>query len=77
MDVTIHVPELGITAKRAEIVDNNTDVVNMLMTIYVELFSQSGDRIKVIPVEHKLSGFPIPSLQEQWEIVMPVLEAMR
>lgn len=77
MDVSIVIPELGATATRAEIIDNHADVLNMHMTIAVGLFNAAGDRLKFFTVEHNLTGFPIPSVDEQWQIVMPVLDAMQ
>lgn len=77
MDVLIEIPGLGVIATRAEIIDNHTDVVKMFLTISVGLFNDSGDRLQIVNVDHQLSGFPIPSTEEQWEIVKPVLEAMQ
>lgn len=77
MDVCIEIKEIGATATRAEIIDNHTDVVNMHMTISVGLFSDAGDLLKTVSVDHQLTGFPIPSPDEQWEIVRPVIESMQ
>lgn len=77
MDVSIEVPEVGITANHAEIIDNHTDIPNMLLTIDVGLFSEKGDLLKTLEVNHTLIGFPIPSPDEQWEIVKPTLDAMQ
>lgn len=77
MDVSIQIPELGATANRADIINNHTDVPNMRMTICVGLFNDAGDRLKVFTVDHQLTGFPIPSLDEQWQIVTPVLAEMQ
>lgn len=77
MQVLIKLLDLGATATKAEIVDKHTDVVNMLLTISVGLFSESGDRLKVVTVDHQLSGFPIPSTEGLWRIVAPTLEAMQ
>lgn len=77
MQVLIKLPDLGATATKAEIVDKHTDVVNMLLTISVGLFNDFGDRLKIIDVDHRLTGFPIPSTEEQWQIVSPVLAEMQ
>lgn len=77
IDVSIEIQELSVTATHADIVDNHTDVMQMLMTIYVGLFNDSGDRLKVISIEHQLTEFPIPSLEEQWAIVMPKLDELQ
>ena len=77
MDISIEIPSLGATATRAEIIDNHTDVAKMLMTIYVGLFNDAGDRLKVFTVDRQLTGFPIPSLDEQWQIITPVLADMQ
>lgn len=77
IDVSIEIPELGVFAAHAEIIDNHTDVAKMLMTICVGLFSDSGDKLKVIQVQHQLIGFPIPSIEEQWAIAMPLIEKMQ
>lgn len=77
MDVSIQIPQLGATATRADIINNHTDVAKMLMTICVGLFSDSGDKLKVIQVQHQLTGFPIPSIEEQWAIAMPLIEEMQ
>lgn len=77
MDVSIQIHQLGATATRADIINNHTDVAKMLMTICVGLFSDSGDKLKVIQVQHQLTGFPIPSIEEQWAIAMPLIEEMQ
>lgn len=75
MHVAIEIPETGAIATVADIVDNHTDVVNMLLTIYVGLFNDEGDKLHVLPVDHKLTGFPIPDVDEQWQIVTPTINA--
>ncbi len=77
MDISIDFPDIGSTATRAEVIDNHTDVIKMLMTIYVGLFNASGDRLKVIIVDHHINSFPIPSIDEQLEIVKPAIEALK
>lgn len=77
MDVSIEIPELGVTATRAEIIDNHTDVMNKLMTICVGLFNNAGDRLKFFTIEHQITEFPIPSIDEQWQIVKPAIDAMQ
>lgn len=77
MDVSIQIPQLGATATRADIINNHTDVQNMRMTICVGLFNDAGDRLKTILVDHQLAKFPIPSHEEQWQIVSPVLAEMQ
>ena len=77
MNVKIEIPDLGVCASRAEIVDTSTDVITMQMTIHVDLYSGSGDRLKTILVDHQLAKFPIPSHEEQWQIVAPVLAEMQ
>lgn len=77
MDVSIQITELGATATRADIINNHTDVPNMRMTICVGLFNDAGDRLKVFTVDRQLTGFPIPSLDEQWQIITPVLADMQ
>lgn len=71
--VAIEVPNSGAIATAADIVDNHTDVVNMKMDISVGLFNDAGDRLHTIVVEHKITQFPIPSIEEQWDIVMPTI----
>lgn len=76
IDVLIEIPETGAVATKAEIVDNHTDVAAMLMTVAVGLFNDAGDKLKTFTVEHKLTGFPIPSVDEQWEFIKPVIADM-
>jgi len=77
MDVSIQIPELGAIATRADIINNHTDVPNMRMTICIGLFNDAGDRLNVFTVDHTLTGFPVPSADEQWQIVAPVLAEMQ
>lgn len=77
MDVSIQIPQLGATATRADIINNHTDVQNMRMTICVGLFNDAGDRLNVFTVDYTLTGFPLPSADEQWAIVMPQIEQMQ
>lgn len=77
MQILINIPELGAVATRAEIIDTHTDVPQMRMTICVGLFNDADDRLKFFTVEHQLTGFPIPSNEEQWGIVMPIIEKMQ
>ena len=76
IDVAIEIPETGATATHAEIINNHTDVPNMHMTICVGLFNDAMDRLKIISIEKQLTSFPIPSIDEQWQIVMPALDGM-
>lgn len=75
MIVAIEIPETGAVATVAEIIDNHTDVVNMRLTIYVGLFNDKGDKLQVLAVEYALTKFPIPDVDEQWQIVMPTINA--
>lgn len=77
IDVLIDIPETGAVATKAEIIDNHTDVVAMLMTIAIGLFNDAGDKLQTFTVEHQLTGFPIPSVDEQWQIVKPPLDKMQ
>lgn len=77
MNLIIEIPEIGMTATRAEIINNHTNVMKMLLTIYVGLFSDSGDLLKTVSVDHQLTGFPIPSNDEQWAIALPTIEALQ
>lgn len=76
MQVSILIPEYNDVATKAELVDNHTDILKMEMRITVGLFNSAGDRLRVFTVDHKLTELPIPSVDEQWEIVMPTLQAM-
>lgn len=75
MYVAIEIPETGAIATVADIIDTHTDVVNMQLTIYVGLFNDEGDKLHVLPVDYRLTSFPIPSVEEQWAIVTPVINA--
>ncbi len=77
MNLIIEIPEIGMTATRAEIINNHTNVMKMLLTIYVGLFSDSGDLLKTVSVDHQLTRFPIPSNDEQWAIALPTIEALQ
>ena len=77
MEISIEIPETGAVATVAEIIDNHTDVAQMLLRISVGLFNDAGDRLQIIFVDHRLTSFPIPSIDEQWEIVKPVLAGMQ
>jgi hypothetical protein len=77
MNVSIEIPGLGATATSAQIIDNHTDVVNMHMIITVGLFSDAGDLLKTVNVDHQLTEFPIPSTDAQWAIVQPVIDQMQ
>lgn len=75
ISVAIEIPETGAIANVAEIIDTHTDVVNMLLTIFVGLFNNEGDKLQVLSVDHPLPSFPIPPVEEQWQIVTPVINA--
>lgn len=75
INVAIEIPETGAIATMAEIVDNHTDVIAMKLTIFVGLFNDEGDKLLVMPVDYQLTSFPIPSIDEQWAIVTPVINA--
>lgn len=75
INVAIEIPETGAIATIAEIIDNHTDVVNMMLTIYVGLFNDEADKLMVLPVDYQLPTFPIPDVEEQWRIVMPAINA--
>lgn len=77
MQVSILIPEYNDVATTAELIDNHTDILSMEMRISVGLFNTAGDRLKVITVDHKLTGLPIPSPDEQWAIVTPLIEQMQ
>lgn len=77
MEVSILIPEYNDVATVAELIDNHADILNMDMIITVGLFNSAGDRLKVFTVEHKLTELPIPSIDEQWGIVKPSLDAMQ
>lgn len=74
MDVSIDIPELNVTATYADIIDTHIDVPNMMLTMLVGLFTESGDKLKTFTVDRQLTGFPIPTLEEQWGFVAPVLQ---
>lgn len=75
INVAIEIPETGAIATMAEIIDTHTDVVNMLLTIHVGLFNNEGDKLQVLFVDYQLPSFPIPSVEEQWALVLPTLNA--
>lgn len=75
ISVAIEIPETGAIANVAEIIDTHTDVVNMLLTIFVGLFNNEGDKLQVLSVDYQLPSFPIPTVEEQWDIVMPTINA--
>lgn len=75
INVAIGIPETGAVATVAEIIDTHTDVVNMMLSINVGLFNDEGDKLHVLPVDYKLTGFPIPDIDTQWQIVMPTINA--
>lgn len=76
-NVHIEIPELGALATKAQILDNHTDVLSMLMHISVGLFNESDDLLKMMTFDHQLTEFPIPSLEEQWEIILPLIEQLQ
>ena len=75
MNIHIKIPDSRAVATKAEIIDTHTDVVDMLLTIHVGLFNDEGDKLHVLPVDYKLTGFPIPDVDEQWQIVTPTINA--
>lgn len=77
MDVNIEIAELGALATTAQIVDTHTDVPSMTLVILVGLFNASGDKLQTFTVEHHLDAFPIPSVEDQWAIIKPRLDAMQ
>lgn len=76
MQVSILIPEYNDVATVAELIDNHTDILKMEMRISVGLFNSAGDRLRVFTVDHKLTELPIPSVDEQWAIVKPELDAL-
>ena len=77
INVAIEIPDTGAIATIAEIVDTHTDVVNMMLTIYVGLFNDEADKLMVLPVDYQLTEFPIPDVEDQWRIVMPAINAFQ
>lgn len=74
MEVLIGIPELGTNATQASIINNHTDVAEMHMEITVGLFNDAGDKLMELTVEYTLPAFPIPSPDEQLEIIRPTIE---
>lgn len=76
MDIAIQFKN-GDVATRAEIGVTHIDLTTLVFTIPVVLYSASGDVVYQEDISKVLDGLPIPSMAEQWQIVMPALEAMR
>lgn len=75
INVAIEIPETGAIATVAEIIDTHVDVKAMLLTLSVGLFNDEGDKLLVLYVDHQLTGFPLPSVEDQWAIVTPTINA--
>lgn len=77
MDIDIEFPDQGVVAKRAEIVDTHTDVVNMTLSVHVGLYNDVGDKVREIAVGHKLESLPIPQPDDMWAFITPVLDSLK
>lgn len=74
MDVLLRLED-GTIVTRAELGMTNIDVLTMQFTIPVELYTAAGDKVYTLEVVQTLEALPIPTVEEQWALVLPALNA--
>lgn len=75
MDVSIEVADKRDIATSAEIIGTHLELAAMQLTMSVGFFNATGNKLFEITVDHELQSLPIPSVEEQWAIVTPAIEA--
>lgn len=64
-------------ATRIELGTYEVDFLTMAAKITVLCYDEFGNRVGTLAFPHQLTDFPTPNSEQQWEIVIPLIEQMQ
>lgn len=73
MDVNIKTAN-GSVISKLEIIGNAVDFSTKAMTIVLGAYDAGNNKVQQFEYQYQLTDFPVPSLDDQWKIVQPLID---